>query len=326
MARLPSSFSNPMNVAVLYGGPSAEREVSLESGREVAAALERRGHCVTRIDPGPISLDSETFYRLADWRRFDVAFLALHGTFGEDGSLQRLLDDLGLPYTGSGAFASRLAFSKSAAKERFAAEAIATPTYLLAHECDPRGRLTRYAATLGFPLVVKPDAQGSSLGVSIVGSPDELPAALEHCFAFGSFAILERYIAGTEWTVGFLGAQPLPAMCVSTPRAFLDFEAKYRDEATVVTFDEDASPSVGNAVTEIASRACRALGVSGVCRVDLRVDSQHHPWVLEVNTLPGFTPHSAVPTAAARVGIDFDELCEQSLALALSHHAGRRAA
>ncbi|HEX6986493.1 MAG TPA: D-alanine--D-alanine ligase [Planctomycetaceae bacterium] len=326
MSLSPSAVRRPLRVAVLYGGPSAEREVSLESGREVAAALARRGHRVTPIDPGPGPLDEEGFLRIADWRRFDVAFLALHGTFGEDGTAQRLLDRVGLPYTGSDAEASRLAFSKSAAKERFAAEGVATPGYVLVHECDPRSRVARHAATLGFPLVVKPDAQGSSLGVSVVRWPDELPAALERCFALGPFGLLERYVAGQEWTVGFLGARPLPPMCVSTPREFLDFDAKYRDEATTVSFEAAAPPAVVNAVVALAARACRSLGVTGVSRVDLRLDPRDVPWVLEVNTLPGFTPHSAVPTAAARAGIGFEDLCERALALAFAERSARRAA
>jgi D-alanine-D-alanine ligase len=315
-----------LNVAVLCGGPSAEREVSLESGREVAAALSRRGHRVSLLDPRAERSAPDAFLRLAAWRRFDVAFLALHGTFGEDGTVQRLLDRVGLPYTGSGPEASRLAFTKSAAKGRFAAAGVATPPAVRVRQVDPPCEILLRAATVGYPLVAKPDAQGSSLGVGIVASEGELPAALDRCFALGPSALLERYVAGTEWTVGFLGGESLPPMCVSTPRAFLDFDAKYRDEATTVDFETDTPPAVVARIVAQASEACRSLGVTGVSRVDLRLDGRSQPWVLEVNTLPGFTPHSAVPTAAARAGIDFESLCERVISLAFKDRTVRRAA
>ncbi|MBA3316070.1 MAG: D-alanine--D-alanine ligase [Planctomycetota bacterium] len=326
MSVSPLAISRPWNVAVLFGGPSAEREVSLDSGREIAAALERRGHQVTAIDPGPTEFEAQATLRHADWKQFDGVFIALHGTFGEDGTVQRFLDAAGVPYTGSDAESSRIAFSKSAAKERFDAEGIATPAYVLVNASDPRSRAAFHAAQLGYPIVVKPDAQGSSLGVSIVRWPDELPAALEKCFALGPFGLLERYVAGTEWTVGFLGPRALPPMCVSTDHDFLDFDAKYRDESTSVSFDGQVSREVVAGIRATASRACRALDATGACRVDLRVDEQGVAWLLEVNTLPGFTSHSAVPTAAARIGIDFDELCEQVLAMSLTQRAKRHAA
>ncbi len=185
----PLAISRPLNVAVLYGGPSAEREVSLESGREIIAALIRRGHWVSAIDPAAADFEPQAFRRLADWSHIDVACIALHGTYGEDGTVQCLLEAVGVSYTGSDADSSQLAFSKSAAKERFAAEGIATPPYVLINAADPTSRSAVHAAQLGYPLVVKPDAQGSSLGVSIVRWPDELPAALERCFALGRFGL-----------------------------------------------------------------------------------------------------------------------------------------
>lgn len=326
MSVAPARFPRSLDVVVLYGGPSAEREVSLESGRDIAAALSRRGHRVTPLDPGPAVPDADEFLSLADWGRFDVAFVALHGTFGEDGTLQRLLDSVGLPYTGSGAEVSRLAFSKSAAKRRFTAAGVATPESVPLSHSDPPARAAARAASIGYPLVVKPDAQGSSLGVSVVRAPSELPAALSRCFALGPSGLIERYIAGDEWTVGFLGEEPLPPMRVSTPRDFLDFDAKYRDESTTVSFEPDAPPALLSRVADVADRARRSLSVTGVSRVDLRLDAGGKPWVLEVNTLPGFTSHSAVPTAAARAGLGFDDLCERVIGLAFAERAARRAA
>ena len=153
-----------------------------------------------------------------------------------------------------------------------------------------------------------------------------LVAALEACFQYGAFALLERYVEGSEWTVGMLGPQSLPPMCVSTDRAFLDFDAKYLDEGTRVEFESELPAATVEVIAATAARACRALAATGACRVDLRLDVHGQAWVLEVNTLPGFTPHSALPTAAARVGLSFDELCEQVIALALRERSRRLAA
>lgn len=326
MSLPPLTIRRPLHVAVLLGGPSAEREISLESGNAVMAALERCGHRVTAIDPGRNAIDAAEFQRLADWRSFDVAFLALHGTFGEDGTIQSYLDAIGLPYTGSDAKVSRLAFSKSATKERLIAEGIPTAEYMLVNAFDLRSRIATHAASLGYPLVIKPDAQGSSLGVSVVRAPEELEQALEACFAFGPYGVMERYIDGAEWTVGFLGSHSLPPLCISTTRAFFDFHAKYRDEATRFHFENEGSQQAQEALTAVASRTISAMGISGTSRVDIRLDRDQKPWVLEANTLPGFTSHSAVPAAAARIGITFESLCERVIGLALSQQTLRRVA
>ena len=227
-------------------------------------------------------------------------------------------------HTGSGAAASRVAFHKSAAKERFLADGVPTPDYQLLCDTDSPHQWTQSALRIGFPLVVKPDAQGSSLGVSLVKNENELLPAVERAFSFGRFAICERYVAGEEWTVGFLGERPLPPMRVSTSRDFLDFDAKYRDEATTVDFGETSPEQRKYDLVAAAEAARRTVGTAGVCRVDLRVDEAGRPWVLEVNTVPGLTPHSAVPTAAARAGLSFEELCLWSLHNAIEVAAGNR--
>ena len=181
-----------MKIALLAGGNSPERDVSLESGSEVGAALSGRGHQVTPIDPLQTDLNG------VPWDEFDAVFIALHGTFGEDGQVQRILEDARVPFTGSDSQTSRLAFSKSASKERFATCGVPTLPYVLIHESDAAARISQQAGAIGFPCVVKPDGQGSSLGVSLVQTPEQLPAALSQCFHFDPFGIVEAYIDGSE--------------------------------------------------------------------------------------------------------------------------------
>ena len=295
----------PLRVAVLAGGDSDERNISLKSGAAVAAALSECGHQVLHLDPAIVELSG------IDWSQFDVAFVALHGRFGEDGQVQQILEQANICYTGSDAVSSCLAFSKSAAKERFEQFGVPTPRYTLIHYNDELGRIQRAAAEIGYPLVVKPDAQGSSLGVSIVRSPEELGAALKLCFQLDSIGLIESMIEGTEWTVGLIDRQILPAILIETDREFFDWQAKYEDDATRYIFDPDLPRSVIEQIESTALNAANALGTSGLARVDLRLDHQMQPWVLEMNTIPGFTDHSLLPKAAARIGIDFPSLCDQ---------------
>ena len=294
-------------VAVLAGGDSDEREISLQSGASVQQALAGQGHFALHLDPAVVDLPG------VDWRQFDVAFLALHGQFGEDGQVQQILEDAGIPYTGSDATASRLAFSKSAAKERFLQFGVPTPEYSLLHYTDDFSRIERITREIGFPLVVKPDCQGSSLGVTIVRSPADVPAALKHCFAFDSFAVIERAILGTEWTVGLLDDMVLPPIQIETDREFFDWQAKYEDDNTRYLFESNLPDHVVTSISEAAQNASRALGTCGMSRVDLRVDETLQPWVLEINTIPGYTSHSLIPKAAARMGIEFGDLCERAI-------------
>ena len=294
-----------LRVAVIAGGDSDERAVSLKSGMAVAEALALSGHRVLHLDPAIVELSG------IDWSQFDIAFIALHGRFGEDGQVQQILDKANVPYTGSSALASRLAFSKSAAKERFEQLGVPTPRYSLIHYEDELQQIALKAAEIGYPLVVKPDTQGSSLGVSIVRTPEQLPNALKLCFQFDAFGILETMIEGTEWTVGLIDLQTLPAIKIETDREFFDWQAKYEDDQTRYIFDADVPHDVIAQMEIVAQNACSALGTSGLARVDLRLDAQNQPWVLEINTVPGFTDHSLLPKAAARQGIDFVTLCDR---------------
>jgi D-alanine-D-alanine ligase len=308
-----------LRVAVLSGGPSAEREISLQSGAAVARALKIAGHAVREIDPAHEDVAG------CNWNAFDVAFIALHGKFGEDGQVQQILENALIPYTGSGVPASQLAFSKSASKERFAQQQVPTAPYVLIHESDTAHRIAQQAEQLGFPLVVKPDTQGSSLGVTIVQQVEDLPAALVRCFHYDAFGLLEQAVRGSEWTVGLLDDRALPPIRIETERMFFDYAAKYEDDETRYQFESDVPAEQVDGIVQAARSACAAVGTSGLARVDLILDQSGSPQVLEVNTVPGLTDHSLVPKAAARLGLTMAELCQACLSSALQH-AYRRAA
>ncbi len=313
--KLPSK-----TIVVLAGGESSEREISLASGEAVVRALKSRGHNVISVDP--VSADLSRFL----WQDVDVAFIALHGWFGEDGQIQQILENAGVAYTGSDSIVSRLASSKSASKERFQQCGVPTPSYVLIHESDDASRIQRCARSLGFPLIVKPDSQGSSLGVSLVTSPEQLPAALTKCFHFDSFGILETAIVGSEWTLGMVDDLILPLIRIDSKDAVFDYEAKYDDEQTQYHLEFDEPEQVVREIESVGRRACVSLGTRGIARVDIRVDNLRRPWVLEVNTVPGWTDHSLVPKAAANVGIDFPSLCELAIQSALTEAPDRRRA
>jgi D-alanine-D-alanine ligase len=297
----------PWKIGVLLGGDSAEREISLASGAHVVETLIASGHQVQAIDPKFVDLTK------FDWDGIDVAFLALHGRFGEDGHVQSILDLLGVPYTGSDADASRIGISKSATKERLIQHGIPTAPYVLIHESDSPERILAHARSIGFPIVVKPDTQGSSLGVSIVHGEADLPAAVANCFKLDSFGLLEMAVIGTEWTVGMLDESNLPAIQISTGRKFFTYEAKYQDDDTGYKFDYDVPADVVRRIELTGQHACKALGTRGLARVDIMLDQLQRPYVLEINTIPGLTDHSLVPKAAARIGWNFAELCERAI-------------
>ncbi len=295
----------PLRVLVLCGGPSAEREISLQSGRAVAHALEGAGHRVTTFDPRDENLTG------VEASLFDVAFVALHGRYGEDGGVQSQLESIRLPYTGSDPTASALAFSKTAAKVKFVSCGVPTPAAVAFHREEPLGSVVERAIPLGFPVVVKPDRQGSSIGISFARSPHELATSVEAALAFDSRGLIEVAIEGEEWTVPLLDELVLPPIRIGTPLAFFDYEAKYLREDTAYEFPIDVSPTLLSRIQETAQRAAAALGVTSLSRVDLRVDSAGQPWVLEVNAVPGLTDHSLAPKSAMQRGWTFAELCEE---------------
>jgi D-alanine-D-alanine ligase len=323
MRESDSPAHRPFNIAVLAGGRSAEREISLKSGAAVAAAIRAGGHSVFEFDPArediaAIDWTNAPVGRPGEGRTavIDCVFLALHGAFGEDGQVQKILESRGVPYTGSDSAASAVAFSKWAAKQRFLDRGIATPAAVRIAANDPPGFAWSAASAVGYPLVVKPDRQGSSIGVTIVESRAHLGPALANCFRFDSTGLLEAALPGEEWTVAVIDGEALPPIRIGTSRQFYDYTAKYAAEDTQYQF-EGGSPPLIESLSRLAQAACRALDCSGIARVDLRLDSGGAPFVLEVNTIPGMTDHSLVPKAAARVGMSMTALCERAIDSAL---------
>ncbi len=303
-----------MNIVVLAGGRSAERQVSWVTGKACKRALEDLGHRVKVIDP-----DEDLPLRLWQERQAgcDFVWIALHGPGGEDGVVQGMLDWLGLPYQGSGPLASALAMDKLVSKQIFRAAGIPTPDWQV---WDDQSPLTwaDCAAELGSPLVVKPSNNGSTVGISIVRDERSFAQGLELARSVSSRIFLERYVPGKEITLSILSGQVLPAIEIIPAQGdFYDYEAKYAPGGSRHLIPCSLSPA-GLARCEAAGlKAYQALGCEGLARVDLRVDPEENPWVLEVNTLPGMTPTSLCPDAAAALGWTFTELVERMLQDAL---------
>lgn len=287
-------------VAVMHGGFSSEREVSLDSGAAVIAALQSRGIEATGWDPAQKDLAQ---FATA---KFDRVWIALHGPGGEDGALQGMLQWLGTPYTGSGILASALAMDKILSKHLFKAAGISTPDYVV---IEATGDARLAADEFGFPLVVKPAGQGSSVGMSKVFAADELQTAVALALSFGGPALAERCIIGDESTVAVLQGQALPSIRIETPRVFYDYRAKYESDDTRYFCPGTDDPDLEQRHHDLATAAFNTLGCSGWGRVDFMTGNDGEPQVLEVNTIPGMTSHSLVPMAAKAAGIDFAELC-----------------
>jgi len=298
------------DVAVLMGGPSSEREVSLRSGRAAAIALTTLGHRVSEID-----MHGDDGAELLGLKA-DVAFLALHGRFGEDGEIQRMLEKKRLPYTGSGPVASRLALDKLESKRLFIKAGVETPAYQVLTRGDGPDDLEACARSLGYPLVIKPRAEGSSVGVSVHRDRAKLAEGLELATRSGRTAIMERFIEGREMTVGILDDRPLPVIELRNQRDLFDYAAKYQDAATHVIVDPALPQRDRVALQMTALRAHRALGCEGATRVDLFLTPLHQIQVLEVNTIPGLTERSLLPRAARAAGIQYDDLCDHMIRLA----------
>ena len=300
-------MNDKLNIVVMLGGPSAEREVSLKSGAGVAAALRSLGHAVSEVDPkdGTFTLPAKT----------DVVFLALHGTFGEDGTVQRQLEILGVPYTGCDAEASRIAFDKVLTKQRCIEAGVPTAKFLVVEN-----EKTPWPMGWQPPLVVKPVRQGSSVGLQFVERVADWSDALREAFRYDSQLLAEDKISGRETTVGILDGDALPVVEVRPKSGGYDFRNKYTPGNTEYFCPADFDAATTKKIQAAALGAFRAIGGRDYSRVDVMVRANGEPVVLEVNTLPGMTPTSLLPKAAAAAGMSYEKLCQRMIELALARN------
>jgi D-alanine-D-alanine ligase len=295
-----------LNITVMLGGPSAEREVSLRSGAAVALALRSLGHTVSELDP-----------RTEEWSlppRTEAVFLALHGTYGEDGTVQRKLDELGIAYTGCDSESSRIAFDKNLTKLRCVAAGVPTARFALLDSPDA-------SWPIGWdpPVVLKPVRQGSSVGLQFVDRVADWGQSLTEAFRFDTQVLMEEKIQGRETTVGILGSEALPIVEVRPNTGVYDYQSKYTAGATEYLCPAPFDDATSNRIREVALAAFQAVGGRDYARVDIMVRENGDPVVLEVNTLPGMTETSLLPKAAAAAGLNYAELCQRMIELALKH-------
>lgn len=287
-------------IGVLLGGLSAEREVSLKTGNAILDSLKRQDFQAVGIDVG------RDICRQLESEGIEVAFLALHGRYGEDGTVQGVLEFLQIPYTGPGVLASSVAMNKLATKRFLESAGLPTPSYLVAVD---QSLIPASRQTLGYPLVVKPACEGSSLGISIVREEDELPAAQKVAFTYDAEILLEQFIPGREITAAVLDGEPLPLIEIKPVSGFYDFQAKYTSGATDYLVPAPLPEKVTQMIQRLAVESCRVTGcLNGAVRVDFRLDNDDRPFVIEINTIPGMTGTSLLPKAALTAGIDFDAL------------------
>jgi len=305
--------------AVICGGKSAERKISLKTGQAIYDALKGQGVDVIKLDP-----QNDEFYKNLITAEADVAFIALHGRYGEDGTIQGLLEMEGIPYTGSGVLASAMAINKIISKKIFRQEGILTPKFKVLNkgewESGSKVSIKKLVDKFGLPIVVKPVLEGSSLGLSIVKKEKDLITAINEAFKYDTEVLIEEYIDGKEITVGILGNDEpivLPIIEIKPKDGVYNFEAKYTKGMTEFIIPAQLKDSLYNQARKMSYRAYQALKCSGMARVDLMVAEDDKPYVLEVNTIPGMTETSLLPQAAQAADISFEELVIKILEYAL---------
>lgn len=335
-----------MKVAVLMGGRSSEREISLRTGQGVAQALRNLKHDVTSVDAAdgtvlPAGKEEASAPKRDEVlklpltsmlaaiqtpavRDADVVFIALHGTYGEDGTIQAALELAGKTYTGSGVLASAIAMDKAMSKRVFEREAIPTPHWVVLEAGVPGGSIDT-SLLGGYPLIVKPNSEGSTVGLTIVKHPSELNAALERAGRHDRQILVEQYIAGRELTVAVVGEEAYPIVEIEPKSGFYDYESKYTKGKTEYTCPAPLDKELSRHVRELAVECAAALGCRGVVRVDFRLSEDDEPYVLEVNTVPGMTPTSLVPMAAQAKGLTYDQLVGRILDMARADASTARA-
>ena len=336
-----------MKIAVIFGGISPERNVSIAGGKSVIEALREKGHEVIPVDPafgaegymnGKEIIVSETAVTDEELAKFsprsyiecinsdifddiDVAFLVLHGQYGEDGLIQSLLELRGVPYTGSKVRASSTAIDKSASKMMFSAAGLLTPSWTIAKEedADNYDLLADVRSDIGNRLVVKPNDQGSTIGISMIldGNLDDISAAIKEAAKYSDRIIIEQYIEGREITVGIVGREALPVIEIIPESGFYDYKHKYSKGHTEYVCPAEIPEDISDFVRDQTQTAYLVLGCSGFGRADFRLDEDGRPWIMEMNTIPGFTSTSLVPKAAKELGYEFGDLCEMIINEAL---------
>lgn len=330
-----------MKIAVLFGGYSTERDVSIASGIQVADALRQSGHEVMLVDTAggiltpdrekslnkgigitppdekqiaALQAGSDIVFENPEWQDIDVAFIALHGGAGEDGTIQASLDAAGITYTGSGHLACANAMNKDISKQLFRSAGIPTADWCLAPVSQED--ITK---KLVYPVVVKPNSQGSSVGLTVVKTPDELLPGIELAYNYDNTVMIEQFIEGRELTVGILGDEPLSVGEIIPKRSsFFDYESKYQQDGAEEIFPAEVPAQLGQDAKRLALHAHQILKLEGFSRIDFRLDQQGQLWCLEANTVPGLTAVSLLPKSARAAGINFPELCNRICELALT--------
>ncbi|MBF0484267.1 MAG: D-alanine--D-alanine ligase [Candidatus Omnitrophica bacterium] len=302
-------------IGVLMGGYSSEREVSLRSGKAILDALLAAGCDAKGLDIQ--SEDEREIKKQIQEAKIDVAFIALHGKLGEDGKIQNILEQLNLPYTGSGVQASQLSINKVLAHMIFNQNGIKTPEYVALHKSD-EFVIEDIIKKLGgkFPLVVKPACEGSSIGIHFAESKETLLSAIESSWQFVDQVLIEQFIKGRELTVGILGNDCLPVIEIKPKRDFFDYTAKYQKGLTDYLIPAPLPEELAGKVQKLAFAAYKSLGCEDLSRVDVMLDEKDQPFVLEINTIPGFTETSLLPKAARQAGVDFQSLCLRLVGMA----------
>ncbi|MDE2009823.1 MAG: D-alanine--D-alanine ligase [Candidatus Omnitrophica bacterium] len=302
-------------IGVLMGGYSSEREISLRSGAAVAEALSQEGHRVLPLDLA--DNDAAKIIRQVEKIPLDIAFIALHGRLGEDGTIQDILEKLGIPYTGCGVSTSQLAFNKILTQKALAAAGLPVPGNFCITDGVALDFKSAWAQIKSTPIVVKPACEGSSIGVSVVRHPSEWEPALKGALNYGPQVIIEEFIRGREFTAGILDGECLPLVEIRPNASFFNFTAKYQKGATQYVCPAVLPEEWSAKIREISLRAAETIGCQKFCRVDVRVDEGRGPFILEINTIPGFTGTSLFPKAALEAGLSFVQVCEKLLSLAL---------
>jgi D-alanine-D-alanine ligase len=304
------------NIGVLMGGYSSEREISLRSGQAVADALAQEGHRVIVLDIN--TNDGAKIVQQIQQAPLDVAFIALHGRLGEDGVIQDILEKLDIPYTGCGVKASQLAFNKILTQKALLNAGLPVPAHYFITDGKMPDFKSAWEHIKSTPLVVKPACEGSSIGVVIVRHPSEWEPAFKNALTYGPQVIIEEFIKGREFTAGIFDGQCLPLVEICPNASFFNFTAKYQKGASQYVCPASVDQDLERKIREVSLSAAEITGCRQFCRVDLRVDEDNNPYILEINTIPGFTGTSLFPKAAREAGYSFVEVCEKLLNMSLN--------